>query len=184
MNRQDAPRATLLIMAVFVLQPLAIGGWLALIPLVKESLGLSKAELALALIGMPAALIPSLQIAGRAMSRFGPRRVLWVFFPLQAVAVMLPLVAWSGPALFVALLALGATAGFNEVAMNVYAGRLEKRASLMIMNRCHGFWAAGIMGGSGVASLLPGLDPVLCFHAAAVHPYLPRAQQLLQGAVA
>ncbi|NNF92854.1 MAG: MFS transporter, partial [Boseongicola sp.] len=53
MNRQDAPRATLLIMAVFALQPFAIGGWLALIPVVKETLGLSKSELALALMGMP-----------------------------------------------------------------------------------------------------------------------------------
>ena len=56
MDRQETTRATLLIMAVFVLQPFAIGGWLALIPVVKEALGLSKSELALALIGMPIAL--------------------------------------------------------------------------------------------------------------------------------
>lgn len=160
MNRQDAPRATLLIMAVFALQPFAIGGWLALIPVVKETLGLSKSELALALMGMPVALIPSLQFAARAMTRFGPRRMLWTFFPLQAAAVMLPLLAGSGPALFGGLLLVGATMAFNEVAMNVYAGRLEKRADLMIMNRCHGFWAVGIMGGSAVVTLMTGLAPL------------------------
>lgn len=141
------------------MQPLAIGGWLALIPYVMEQLALSKGQLALALMGMPIALIPSLQIAGRVMSRFGPRRVLWTFFPLQALAVLLPLWAWSGPALFGALLMLGASAAFCEVAMNVYAGRLEKRAEVMIMNRCHGFWATGIMGGSALVALLPGLAP-------------------------
>ena len=62
--------------------------------------------------------------------------------------------------MFAALFVLGAAAGFNEVAMNVYAGRLEKRADLMIMNRCHGFWAAGIMGGSAIVALVPGLAPL------------------------
>ena len=159
MDRQHTRQATLLIMAVFALQPFAIGGWLALIPVVKETLGLSKSELALALMGMPIALIPSLQVAARAMTRFGPRRLLRVFFPLQALAVMLPLVAWNGPALFGALVMVGVAMAFNEVAMNVFAGRLEKRADLMIMNRCHGFWATGIMGGSAVVALLPGLAP-------------------------
>lgn len=160
MNRQDAPRATLLIMAIFALQPFAIGGWLALIPVVKEALELSKSELALALMGMPIALIPSLQVAARAMTRFGPRRMVWTCFPLQACAVMLPLVAWSGPALFGALFLVGVAMAFNEVAMNVYAGRLEKRAGLLIMNRCHGFWAAGIMGGSAVVTFAAGWAPL------------------------
>lgn len=155
MNRQDAPRATLLIMAVFVMQPLAIGGWLALIPVVKFDLGLSKGELAVALMAMPIALIPSLQVAGRIIARLGPRRVLMTFFPLQAVAVLLPILVGSWAGLFAALLCLGAMAAFNEVAMNVYAGRLEKRAEVMIMNRCHGFWAAGIMSGSAIVALLP-----------------------------
>lgn len=168
MDRQAALRATLLIMAVFLLQPFAVGGWLALIPVVKESLGLSKGELALALVGMPLALIPSLQVAGRVMAMFGPRRVLWTAFPVQAVAVMLPLLARSGPELFAALFVLGAAAGFNEVAMNVYAGRLEKRGGLMIMNRCHGFWASGIMGGSALVALTPGLTPMEILTALAV----------------
>ncbi len=158
MNRQDAPRATLLIMAIFVLQPLAIGGWLALIPIVKAWLDLTKGELALALMGMPMALVPSLQIAGRVIGRFGPRRVLWIFMPLQALAVIVPILAGSGLQLFLALLFLGGMTGFCEVAMNVYAGRLEKRARLMIMNRCHGFWAAGLMTGSAVA-LFPLTPP-------------------------
>ena len=161
MDMTQARRATLLIMAVFFLQPLALGGWLALIPLVKEALGLSKGELAIALMGMPIALIPSLQIAGRLMSRFGPRRVFRIFFPLQAVAIMLPLLAWSWPSLFVALMALGAAVGFLEVGINVYAGRLEKRSGLMIMSRCHGFWALGIFAGSGTVALLAGLPSMV-----------------------
>ena len=159
MDPTQVRRAKLLIMATFFLQPLAVGGWLALIPVVKFDLGLSKGELALALMGMPIALIPSLQVAGRVMSVFGPRRVFRVVFPAQAVAVMLPLFAWNLWSLFAALFVLGAVAAFLEVGFNVYAGRLEKRGNVMIMNRCHGFWAAGIMGGSAIVALL-GLTPL------------------------
>ncbi len=147
-------RAAFLIMAMFLLQPLVIGGWLAIIPLVQEDLGLSKAELALALMGTPIALIPCLQIAGRVVARFGPRRIFIAVLPLQSVAGLLPLVAWSGPSLFVALFLLGAAIAFLEVGINVYAARLEKRADIAIMNRCHGFWALGLACGSAVVTFL------------------------------
>lgn len=156
MDKATAPRATYLIMTMFFLQPLVVGGWLALIPMVKESLGLSKGQLAIALLGAPVALIPSLQIAGRMLPRFGPRRFFMAFFPFQTAAGLLVLAAWSGPALFVALFLLGIGIAFLEVAINVYAGRLEKRAGLTIMNRCHGFWALGLAVGSAVLTAMIG----------------------------
>lgn len=156
MERSEARRATLLIMSLFVLQPLAIGGWLALIPHVKETLGLSKGELALALLGMPIALIPFLQLAARVVSAFGPRRIFMVVFPIQSLFVLLPLFAWSGTSLFFALAFFGASVAFLEVGINAYAGRLEKRADLMIMNRCHGFWSLGLMAGSAIIALMAG----------------------------
>lgn len=155
-------RATYLIMAVFFLQPLALGGWLALIPQVKEGLSLSNGQLAVALMGVPVALVPGLQIAGQVIARFGPRRVATLFFPLQALAFLLPFVAWNVSTLFAALFAVGAMMALVEVAMNVYAGRLEKREAVMIMNRCHGFWAFGVMIGAGVIALLnAGAGPQL-----------------------
>ena len=48
---------------------------------------------------------------------------------------------------------------FLEVGMNVYAGRLEKRADVMIMNRAHGFWALGLSAGSGFTALIVGVSP-------------------------
>jgi len=52
-------RAVLLTLLVFFLHPFALGGWLAHIPHVKSVLGLNKAELAIALLGMPIATIPA-----------------------------------------------------------------------------------------------------------------------------
>ena len=154
MDKSTASRATFLIMTMFFLQPLVIGGWLALIPLVKDSLGLSKGELAVALLGAPLALLPSLQMAGRLLPRFGPRRFITIFLPIQSAAAMLVLIAWSGPSLFGALFMLGIGIAFIEVAINVYAGRLEKQARLTVMNRCHGFWALGLAFGSAFATAL------------------------------
>lgn len=157
MDKATTNRATYLIMAMFFLQPLVIGGWLALIPIVKETLGLTKGQLALALMGAPVALIPSLQVAGRLLPRYGPRRFFMVFFPFQSAAILLVLVAWNGPSLFAALFTIGMGVAFLEVAINVYAGRLEKREGLHIMNRCHGFWALGLAVGSAFLTLLLGM---------------------------
>lgn len=154
MDKTTTQRATLLIMAVFFLQPLALGGWLALIPEVKEALGLTKGQLAIALMGVPVALVPGLQIAGRVISHYGPRRVATIFFPLQAFAFLLPFATWSMWSLFAALFAIGLMMAFVEVAMNVYAGRLEKREDVLIMNKCHGFWSLGLMFGSAVIAAL------------------------------
>lgn len=148
-------------MSLFMLQPMAFGAWLALIPYIKEALALSKAELAVALLGMPVALIPTLQLASRIVGRFGPRRAFIYMLPVQTVVVFLPFAATSVPTLFAALACLGATVAFLEVALNTYAGRLEKAARLIIMSRCHGFWAMGVALGSFLVASLFALGPVV-----------------------
>ncbi|MEN8842203.1 MAG: MFS transporter, partial [Octadecabacter sp.] len=161
MTLNSARTATLLIMALFALQPMAFGAWLAMIPHIKETLGLSKGELAIALLGMPVALIPTLQLASRVVAKIGPRKTFAILLPIQTVFALLPFLATSIPTLFGALAMLGATVAFLEVALNTYAGRLEKAESLNIMSRCHGFWALGVGIGSFLATLLFGLGPML-----------------------
>ena len=144
---------------VFALQPFALGAWLALIPHVKEVLGLSKSELALCLLGMPVAMIPALQLASRTVARFGPRKVLMAGFPLQAFAFVLPVLADGPLALFAALAVNGGVMAFVQASLNVYAGRLEKQEGIIVMGRCHGAWALGLMGGSLAVTLISGLAP-------------------------
>jgi len=128
MDQQITRKATLLIMSLFFLQPMALGAWLAMIPYIKETLG--------------------------------PRKTFAVVLPLQALAVALPLLASSIMTLFFALAVFGALVAFMEVAMNTYAGRLEKAAELIIMSRCHGFWALGVMVGSLLATQLFWIGPM------------------------
>lgn len=161
MDKNSTRNATLLIMALFALQPIAFGAWLAMIPYIKDTLGLNKADLALALLGMPLALIPTLQLASRVVARIGPRKTFAILLPIQTGVVLLPFLATSVPTLFITLAALGAVVAFLEVALNTYAGRLEKSAALNIMSRCHGFWALGVMLGSLFATMLFGLGPMM-----------------------
>ena len=148
-------------MALFMLQPMAFGAWLAMIPYIKVSLGLSKGDLALALLGLPIALIPTLQLASRVVARIGPRNPFAILLPIQTGVVLLPFLTSGIVGLFVTLALFGAVVAFLEVALNTYAGRLEKSANLTIMSRCHGFWALGVMIGSLLATALFGLGPIL-----------------------
>lgn len=152
MEQKTINTGVYLIMALFCLQPMALGTWLALIPSVKETLQLSKFELSLALLGMPVAVLVALQFAGALSTRIGVRRLVVMTFPLQGLAAFLPLLADSQIMLFFALAVFGVTHAFMEVGMNVYAGRVEKKAAAHVMNRCHGFWALGLMAGSFIAT--------------------------------
>lgn len=156
MDQATTRKGVLLIMTLFFLQPVAIGCWLALIPFVKETIGLSKAELSIALIGAPIALLIALQIAGKAVDLIGVRKLLLCAFPFQAAASLLPIIAISQWTLFLGLAVFGAAIALMEVALNVYAGRIEKKAARLIMNRCHGFWALGLMTGSLVVATMTG----------------------------
>ena len=161
-------RATWLTFAVFLLQPLPFGAWLALIPLVKETLGLDKAQLAYALLGLPIGLLPMLHVAGRLMSVFGPRRVLAVTLPVNAGLSCLPLFATGVVSLFAALAAVGMVVALMQVSLNVYAGRLEKHRGLTVMSRAHGFWALGVATGSALMAALSGLGTLTGFLAIAI----------------
>lgn len=161
MEKRDAGRATLLIMALFFLQPMAFGSWLAMIPYIKATLGLSKSELAIALLGMPLALIPTLQLASRIVTRIGIRKTFAILLPIQTIVVLFPFLASGVATLFFALACLGAVVAFLEVALNTYAGRLEKTSGLIIMSRCHGFWALGVGVGSFSVTQMFFVGPVV-----------------------
>ncbi|MEP0563795.1 MAG: MFS transporter [Paracoccaceae bacterium] len=157
MDQATTRKGVLLIMTLFFLQPVAIGCWLALIPFVKDTLGLSKAELSVALLGSPIALLFALQVAGKVVGLIGVRKLFLYAFPIQAVASVLPIIAVNQLTLFLGLAVFGASIALMEVALNVYAGRIEKQAARLIMNRCHGFWALGLMTGSIVISTMTGI---------------------------
>ena len=140
------------IMAAFFLQPVAFGSWLPQIPGVQERLSLGPADLAVALLGLPAGILLMLPFAGQLVGRVGSRKTLIFGFPVFLALVPLPVAAPDVGLLFLLLFLLGIGLSTLELALNVEADLIEKRGSVSIMNRCHGFWSLGIMAGSLVGS--------------------------------
>ncbi|SMP23333.1 MFS transporter [Shimia sagamensis] len=153
MTPTQSPGTVRLIMALFFLHPFALGGWLPHIPHVQSKLDLTNAQLALSLLGLPLAFVFISKLGAKIVAQYGAPRVLQVFFPIQAVTVVLPLYAINQVTLFLALLVFGASMTCLNVALNVYAGQLEKAAKKSVMNRCHGFWALGLTVGSFLAAM-------------------------------
>jgi predicted MFS family arabinose efflux permease len=146
-----------LIMLIFFLEPLVFGNWLSRIPEVQAGLGLSPAQLAVSLLGMPIANMLILPFAGRICNAVGARRLLVVTFAGMLLILMLPGLAFNIPSLFLILASCGALLALAELAMNVEAARIEEEAGRLIMSTCHGFWSVGIGVGSFVGATLATL---------------------------
>lgn len=143
-----------LIMLIFLLEPLVFGNWLSRIPEVQSGLGLSPAELALALLGMPIANLLILPFAGRICHVVGARNLLIATFAGMLMILTLPGLAFNIPSLFLILASCGALLALAELAMNVEAARIEEEAGRLIMSTCHGCWSVGIGVGSFVGATL------------------------------
>lgn len=143
-----------LIMLIFFLEPLVFGNWLSRIPEVQAGLGLSPAQLAVSLLGMPIANVLVLPFAGRICNAVGARRLLVATFAGMLMILMLPGLAFNIPSLFLILASCGALLALAELAMNVEAARIEEEAGRLIMSTCHGFWSVGIGVGSFVGATL------------------------------
>ena len=146
-----------LVLLVFFVQPLAFGSWLPRIPDVQLALGLGPAGLALVLLGLPCGTLLTLPVAGSLVSKIGTRGAMLIGFVYYSLAVALPAFAPTPELLFVALMLVGSSLSFVELALNVEADVVEKATARPLMTTAHGCWSVGIMVGSlcgaGLAAL-------------------------------
>ena len=148
-----APRAAWitpprLIMAVFFAQAVAMTNWAPRIPDVQRHLGLSPGELSICLLGMSLGTFGMTIFNGPLIARFSARTMMAIGMCAFCAMLMLPGLAWNGPALFVLLFVMGASYVIVDVAMNVEAARIQDAVGRRIMSTCHGFWSIGAVVGS------------------------------------
>jgi MFS family permease len=149
---------------------LADGVWLARLPAVKENLGLSDAQLGVALLAAPAGLVVVAAFADRLIDRFGSAR------PTAAGAVAISLLpiglglAGSMAALMAVLLVYGMSGGMTDVAINAQAVRTERGYRRPIINSFHACFSFGGLLGALLGGLfaLAGIGPAATFAAAGV----------------
>jgi MFS family permease len=140
------------VLAVFFVHGAVFANWVPLIPSVQQRLGLSTGMLGLALLGSAVGSLLAMPIAGSLIARAGSRRVVSVAGLAYCAALLLPIVAPTLPALFLALCVFGACQGSTDVAMNAQGIVVEGRIGRPIMSSFHGLWSLGTLAGAAVSS--------------------------------
>lgn len=157
--------ATYAIFGVFFFESAVIGQWIPRIPDIKSSLGLSDAELGLALLTMPLGTLVGFSVASKVIETIGGLRAACrVFLPLWALLFIFPAFAGNLWQLCLALGISGLAIGMIETAMNTEAARIENALGKRVMSRCHGFWSLGTMIGALIGGALAQLGFSVAMH--------------------
>jgi MFS family permease len=163
-------RARWLLMGLFALNGLMFSGWLARIPAVRDSLGMSAAELGGILIAGSVGSLATVSVAGMLVNRYGGRVVLYLSTAAFAAAYLLIGLGptWgSAPVLAVGIFLSGAAFALGNVPLNVETAAVERRLGRTVLPQFHAAFSIGSVLGSGVGALAAFADvPLLAQFAA------------------
>ena len=149
-------QARLAVSAAFLANGLGFANWAARIPAVKDDVGLSTGALGVALLGMAVGAVVAMPLAGALLVRFGSRALTRATLALFCLALPLPGLVGSLPALLGVLALIGIASGSLDVSMNAQAVALEQRYGRPLMAGLHGLWSLGSLGGALIGGLAAG----------------------------
>lgn len=119
-------------------------------PTLKQQWGLDDLAFGLIVAAFAAGSLVSTVLPSLAVSRFGPRPV--VFWGTVGLSLLVAAVGWSssGAVLAVLLLCVGLLDAVVDVSQNVAGVRVERRARRSLLSSMHAFWSLGaVLGGVG-----------------------------------
>jgi fucose permease len=132
--------------------------WVSRIPLIKDKLDLSAAELSLALLASPVGLLMGTLLVSTLVGRWTSGVVTRCAVAAAAIAVVLPAFAWSLGSLAGCLLLYGLAMGTLDTAMNTQAVAIERAYGRSIMSGIHGMFSVGMLAGAGAGALAAHAD--------------------------
>lgn len=147
--------------AFFAIDGFIFASWAVRIPAIKEQTGASPAALGIALLGASGGAVATMTISGALCRRFGSPRMTVAGGLLLSLALLLPPLARSAPALGLALVVFGIGYGGLNVAMNSVAVDLVAAMRRPVMPSFHAAWSLGGLAGASLGGLLaPHLSPL------------------------
>jgi MFS family permease len=149
-------RDRIAVFGVFALNGLALGSWASRTPALAAQVHASPGVFGLALLGASVGMLAAAAVSGRIIERAGARVVVAVSTACAAGSLVLIGFASTVPLLAGALLVIGASVGMLDVAMNVAAVAVERRARGPIMAVFHAGFSFGALAGSLAAGLAAG----------------------------
>ncbi|KQR22575.1 hypothetical protein ASF79_10135 [Agreia sp. Leaf335] len=98
------------------------GVWGAALPALRQTAGVSDAQLGGALLCVGLGALPAMLFTGRAVDRFGTRITGLLLATLAVAGILVAVFARDIVAVCVGMLLVGATSGASDVAANALAG--------------------------------------------------------------
>ncbi|TMR22331.1 MFS transporter, partial [Nonomuraea zeae] len=120
------------------------GSWSALLPAVKLELGISAADLGLALSVVPVGALPAMALTGR-LARGRERGALMVSTAAFAVSVACVGLVTEPWQLAAALLVVGAASGALDIALNLATGRAERETGRRLFQAVHAAFPVAVI---------------------------------------
>ena len=138
----------------FLMAGLAWTSWVARIPQVRDSLGLDAGELGLVLLAGALGSFAAMPFAGVVVMRLGSARTVQLAAVVAAAGICTAGFGQreSVPATVLGLLLFGAGGGTWDIAMNVEAAAVERRAARAIMARFDASFSVGTVVGAGTGA--------------------------------
>jgi MFS family permease len=152
----DRTRALWGVVITFLVHGLVVSTWVSRVASVKSLLHLDDGVFGLALLGGAIGSVTAIPVCGMLVARYGNRTIARWSSLCFCVVLVLPALAFNAGTLFAALLAFGAMAGANDVAMNAQAVATEKRLGMRAMSRFHAVFSIGGIAGSAVGAMVAG----------------------------
>ncbi|MEM9983956.1 MAG: MFS transporter [Bacteroidota bacterium] len=146
------------LLLLFMINSLLFTFWLIRIPLIKQSLDLSEAELGMVLFFGPMGSLGDMFSANWITGLLGEGRTAIYSMGIAALASIGPVIAPTVPWLCLSLVVMGFAGATMNVAMNAGVTLLERRDQVRFMITCHGGWSLGGLMGSFTTSLLMGAE--------------------------
>jgi fucose permease len=142
----------------FMCLNLIYGTWAIYIPTIKETIGINKSELGLAIFAMALGNFFILTLAPKINDVLGSGRSTKLGLLALCVFGVGPYLAHSYIALCVTLFLLGAAQGFLDVSMNATVSQIEKDDKVTLMAAMHGFFSLGGVAAGLGTFLIPILN--------------------------
>lgn len=187
MPPRDPARPRVATRLAFLVAGFGISSWGPLIPYAQSRLGLSDSNLGLLLLCLGIGSMVAMPLGGRMSARTGSKPVITV----SAVCMigLLPLLSVAPSPMLLALLLFlfGAALGSLDVAMNIHAIQVERKAQKPLMSGFHALYSVGGIAGSfGMSTALslrlaPLASTVLCSGLMLIATLIAQPQLIVAG---
>lgn len=154
-RRITSPRGA--ISAMFLINGIVWGTWIARIPAIATHLDVSRAELGVALPAFAIGALVVLPFAGKLIGMIGSANAFRWFGVARTLVFPFLALATAIPELALVLFAFGLMHGVVDVSANAQGVEIERRRRSPILSSVHGFFSLGGMIGAASAGTIAGL---------------------------